>query len=302
MSSPIDALPPHIASAALDVRPTHVAIDVDHTLLREDLTISPATVTAVAASRADGLEIVLASSRPPRAMLDHLTRLDLVGEALFVALQGAMVARYLPGGGLDVVQEEPLGLEDARAVLGLAARLGLAVSWYRGEEWLVSEIDATVRREAEVVGLVPTVATLTTEREPPGKILLVTNRERLGEVLELVGRLSPNLAVQPSNGGYLEITRTGVDKASGLRAVLRRLGGEPQGLVAIGDGENDLGMYALAAVAVAPANASGRVMALATHRTDSNDEDGVATALGALVRARAHRSSSRLAPGRDRLR
>lgn len=53
--------------------------------------------------------------------------------------------------------------------------------------------------------------------------------------------------------------------------------------MAIGDGPNDLGLFALAGTSVAPANARPEVMAAATWTTRSNDDDGVAWALSVLI-------------------
>ena len=105
-----------------------------------------------------------------------------------------------------------------------------------------------------------------------------------GAVEGLVAGLSPELSATRSNGTYVEITRAGVDKASAVRYCATKLGIDAREVVAIGDGENDLSLFAFAGVSVAPANASSRVLAAASYLTDSNNDDGVATAITALLR------------------
>ena len=64
---------------------------------------------------------------------------------------------------------------------------------------------------------------------------------------------------------------------------MRAAGHRAATTVAIGDGPNDLGLFAFAGTSVAPANARPEVAAAATWSTRSNDDDGVAWALSVLV-------------------
>jgi hydroxymethylpyrimidine pyrophosphatase-like HAD family hydrolase len=57
----------------------------------------------------------------------------------------------------------------------------------------------------------------------------------------------------------------------------------PAGLMALGDGENDIEMLQLAAVSVAMGNAGAKVKGAAGFETASNDEDGVAQAIDRFV-------------------
>ena len=277
------ASPPHVREAVLTTPPSVIAIDVDHTLIHDDHSLRPATIAAVQWARDRGVHIVLASSRCPKAMLPYIERLELDDGSLFVALQGALVCRYERHGRLRVERSEPMAIADALAVDALAAEHGATATWYRGEEWLAETLDPRVQREADVVGFEPTIRRLRDEIDPPEKILLVGDRGQSERLRDAVRSLPAALAAERSNDRYVEITTSGVDKGTGVRAVLHLLGVGADRLVAMGDGENDLAMFALAAASVAPANASAFVQAHATCITDSNNDDGVAVAIRALL-------------------
>ena len=51
----------------------------------------------------------------------------------------------------------------------------------------------------------------------------------------------------------------------------------------MGDGPNDLGLFSVAGLSVAPANARHDVLAASDLRTVSNDHDGVARVLNLLA-------------------
>jgi HAD superfamily hydrolase (TIGR01484 family) len=82
-----------------------------------------------------------------------------------------------------------------------------------------------------------------------------------------------------STDGLLEVSATGVSKASGLAALAEQHGVPADRVVAFGDMPNDLPMLAWAGHGVAVANAHPEVLAIAAEVTARNDEDGVAQVL-----------------------
>lgn len=68
----------------------------------------------------------------------------------------------------------------------------------------------------------------------------------------------PLLSVQP-NRDRIDVVPAGIDKAVGLRSLLAHLGLDAPRLLSLGDGENDLPVFAMADRAVAVANAAAVV-------------------------------------------
>lgn len=70
--------------------------------------------------------------------------------------------------------------------------------------------------------------------------------------------LRPSLSLQP-NRDRIDVVAAGIDKAVGLRLLLAHLGLEGARLLCVGDGENDLPVFAMADRSVAVANAAAQV-------------------------------------------
>ncbi len=85
-----------------------------------------------------------------------------------------------------------------------------------------------------------------------------------------------SLAVTTSINGNVEFNRRGVNKGNALKALREKLGIEQNRVIAFGDNENDLDMFAEAGTAVAMENAREEIRASADCVTDDHDHDGVA--------------------------
>jgi hydroxymethylpyrimidine pyrophosphatase-like HAD family hydrolase len=83
--------------------------------------------------------------------------------------------------------------------------------------------------------------------------MLQAHRSSVRDVLRKLGL---QLELTTNNYGVLSILPSGVDKAHGVRAALRQMGLSTGDLAAIGDGENDLPLFALARYAAAVRNAA----------------------------------------------
>ena len=83
--------------------------------------------------------------------------------------------------------------------------------------------------------------------------------------------------------GQCEVLPPGVNKGSGVAALLEHLGVEPDAAVACGDAENDVEMLRLVGVGVAMGNAKPPALAAADVVVASNDDDGVAEAVRRFV-------------------
>ena len=81
----------------------------------------------------------------------------------------------------------------------------------------------------------------------------------------------------------LDIGPAGSDKAVGVRRLAKQLGIGRKDVVAFGDNLNDLELLRWAGRGVAMANADPSTLAVADEVTGTNDDDGVAVVLEALL-------------------
>jgi Cof subfamily protein (haloacid dehalogenase superfamily) len=260
-------------------------LDVDGTLLDTRHRVSPGTRDAVRRARRAGLSLLLATSRGPSALRPVLAEVDGPDGQVFIASQGAVLGRYVQD-RLDVLERSPAPRKDALAVVECASALGLSVSWYAGERWLVARVDELVEREARITGATPEVAVLAEQIAGPDKLMLVAPDDAAARLAGLAAALPSTLQAQISNPTYLEVTANGVDKAATLRRFCASNGVAAPEVLAVGDGPNDLPLFAAAGVSAAPANARPEVLAAADVVVASNDDDGVAELLDRVLAAR----------------
>lgn len=78
----------------------------------------------------------------------------------------------------------------------------------------------------------------------------------------------------------IEVNNRGVSKGNAVRALAQKYGIKREEIICIGDNENDLSMIEYAGVGIAMGNAIDSVKEIADYITSSNDDNGVAKALG----------------------
>ena len=77
----------------------------------------------------------------------------------------------------------------------------------------------------------------------------------------------------------LEITSKDADKGEALMSLAAGLGLRREEVMAMGDGNNDLGLMNAAGVSVAMGNSAPEVLEAADFQTSDNEHDGVAEAI-----------------------
>lgn len=260
-----------------------VALDVDGTLLTSDHRISRATQAALQRVHDGGVTVLPVTSRGAVAMRSVMSLAVPLRSQTFVAAQGALVGSYDADERLRIIERHPAALEPSRELVRLASAHGMTAHWFTGHDWFVSALDDSVREEARAVGADPVVEDLDALDAAPEKLMLIAPPRNPGLLDRVRARLPDGLQASVSHPGFLEITRSGVDKGWAVARYCRARGIAAAQVLAIGDGPNDLPLFAFAGTAVAPANARSEVRSAATMVTSDNDHDGVAEALDAFI-------------------
>lgn len=261
--------------------PYLVALDIDGTLLDTGMDVSPITARAVAAARAAGHHVVLATGRSLIGALPVAKNLGL-DDGWVVVSNGAVTARLAreaPGGYVLHVQHT----FDVGPVVRLArARIPgvrIAVEIVGWGYAVTHEFDrAEVNGEQRVV-----------ERADELWATPVTRAILAGpEVTSLVRPLRHlGVTATPNAQHWVDVTAPGLSKATALDTIRGMLRVDPAHTVAIGDGWNDREMLAWAEHGVAMGHAPEPVKAFAKRVTGTIHEHGAATVLHALVEGTA---------------
>ncbi len=91
-------------------------------------------------------------------------------------------------------------------------------------------------------------------------------------------------SIGPTGKVILTLTASTASKGDALRAACEHLGIDAAEVIAFGDSENDIEMFRAAGASVAMGQADERTRAAATVVSTPHDEDGVANAVGHLLR------------------
>jgi Cof subfamily protein (haloacid dehalogenase superfamily) len=258
-----------------------VATDLDGTLLRSDGLVSERTRDALASVEAAGIDVVLVTARPPR-WLGHVAHL-VGGHGIVIAGNGAFLYDVR---AQAVIRQEPL---ERILVDELVRELREAVPGvvFAGERHCGAVMDPgyAAPRPEGVSADALVVAMEQRDDVPIGKLLAAAGHEDpevfLARVVEIVGERA-QIAFSGATG-LAEITAPGVTKAAALVRWTAEREIVPEQVWAFGDMPNDLPMLRWAGRSFAVANAHPQVLAEADTVCRSNDEDGVAEVLEALV-------------------
>lgn len=107
------------------------------------------------------------------------------------------------------------------------------------------------------------------------KIAIFDDESSAQNVWPAVSHFTERVHPVLSADNWLDFMNDGVDKGSGLRVIMDRLGVAPEECMAFGDYGNDIGMLRICGESYAMANATDDVKAVCRHIAPSNDDDGV---------------------------
>ena len=274
-----------------------LALDLDGTTLAPGGVLTQRTISAINACRQRGIEIIIATGRAIDAVEPYRASLGAAGPMIY--FNGAVVAD-MPGGKIlkttlldtkaaaycvDLSREEGVyyqvyfppeiqsggvhpGKHGAPRITLMAERDGPEREMYHKHTGILAEL-GDLKEALSRPGLQGCVKSMfLAEPEVQAKL-----RPRLDE------RFGKSVYVAQTLRTFLELMDAKVSKGEGLRFAMERRSLKSEEVIAFGDEENDLPMFAAAGFSVAPSNAKDSVKAAADVVIGSNAEDGVAAFL-----------------------
>lgn len=266
-------------------RPRLVVLDLDGTTVAMNQTTPSARVRrAVQATMAAGVPVGVATGRPVWATLPTTAALGLdEPQALsLVCSNGAVVydaARHRavhqstidPGTALRA-------LARVRPDAGFAAEYGQL--GYRYTRQFRRDFPSTFLEEVDLSELAAAPTTRLSGRLPGIPVRLIHTRcEAATEWVADADLDTSEYSVEIGFSGWVDVCAPSVSKAEGVALLARDIGVDPSDVLVIGDGTNDLSMFAWAGRSIAMGQASPEVRAAADEVTASVEDDGVALAL-----------------------
>lgn len=264
-----------------------MALDLDGTLVGDDMQIRPRTVAAVRAVVGSGVAVAIVTGRMASSALPWARELGL--REPIVALQGAVV-RELPEAGRPgtgrLLYHRPLPAAVARDALAWCRTHGLDPHVNHLERMVVPAADTRAAEyERFAFGRVVVVPDLDEwVRHPVTKVISIGDPPAPTRVLPAARAHFDGRAVATvSHPMFLEFVAPGVSKGAAVRWLARRLGVDLRDALAIGDQLNDLEMIGEVGFGVAMPHGPAELRAAARLVAPPFDEDGAAQVLETYV-------------------
>jgi len=259
-----------------------LALDLDGTLMSDDLSVSPRVRRAIAAAQERGVAVTLATGR----MLDFVLPFarDLGITAPLICYQGGLIQAPDANAPLYRATMEPALV---REVLEWQARHEWHIVLYAGDDVFLDERRRPETFYRDMLGerliWVNDLFSVLEEHEPV-KFLVVAEPPEADRIeTELRRGFGGRMEVVRSHAMFVEGNPPGVSKGDALRRLAAHLSVPQAQVMAVGDQGNDAAMIAWAGVGVAMGNASPAAKAVADWIAPSLTEDGAAVAIERFV-------------------
>lgn len=271
-----------------------IGLDLDGTVFNEAKEITPRTKRAIARAIETGITVLPATGRPAIGVPKEF--LEIPGVRYCLCSNGAEIMDLQ---GKKAVYRSCLSPEKVFEI----------IPWFLQQEctcelYIDKKIYGEYRQKAFWDKVIPDPGILDYVRKtrtliedlmefyrtnpvPVDKINASFGDDALKqEAYERLKKVS-GIAISSGTPVNLEVNMEGCDKGEGLLALGRILGISKESIMACGDSSNDLAMIQKVGCGVAMRNAQPEVLAAADMVTLSNEEEGVAELLEAVMRLNA---------------
>lgn len=262
------------------VAPRLVALDLDDSLLNNELLISDRTVAAVQKAVEQNIYVVICSGRSPSAILPFVRRLDLAGTEqgrYAVASNGSVVVDLHKREEIYSAKVDGDVLAQAKKA---ADKVGLPCQVYSSSMVYASVDNEYTRMDSKLTGVPSEVVPDFENFVKSGfaKMMVPGDPKILvGLQKELAARFEGRAVVLISKPYFLEILPANCGKGEALEFLCGRLGINMKDVMAFGDSMNDESMIVKCGLSVAMSNGLDKIKDEAAFVTRlTNDQDGIA--------------------------
>lgn len=258
-----------------------IAIDLDGTLLNDELTISPDTAAAIQKAIRMGTVVTIATGR-------MFSSAKLIAEQLgihapLITYQGAMIRI---AGEAEALYERPVPPDISEKLVTIAREKNIHMQVYQDDilygdaetDKLIAYAEAVqvpYTVEPDLVGLAKKGFT---------KLLFIDEPEVLDPLQkELQVLFGESAYITKSKRTYLEVTHPEANKGSALLFLANALGIDRSEIIGIGDNHNDSELLKAAGFGIAMGNAVPEMKELADYTSLSNNDEGVLHAIDKFI-------------------
>lgn len=256
-----------------------IAMDLDDTLLRHDLSVSDHTVATLKRAADRGIKILLASGRSPEAMIPYAKRIGIDRVKSWLVCNNG--SEIITSDTNERVFEHRLPVDVAIEAFRLVLDAGLSCHIYENNIIHVSKETEFSDRDRMLSGLQPIIPDdyEALIRKGVYKLVIPGDPEFIVPIeAEFKVIFKGRATVFVSKPYFLEVLPFGAGKGEALAIIAEKtLGVTKERVMAFGDSMNDESMIRYAGMSVAMKNSRPEILKLARYVTElDNDEDGIA--------------------------
>ncbi|MDO4667240.1 MAG: Cof-type HAD-IIB family hydrolase [Streptococcus sp.] len=264
-----------------------IALDMDGTLLNNKKEIPQAHIRAIHQAIEKGVKLVLCTGRPLVGVKPYYQQLGLGSENEYIIVDNGCATHQSKDWKL--VNYHELSREDILYLYEISKQTSVQLTVFDEERYLIigEKPSDLVTYDAGLVFTTPKEISI--EEATSGKnilfqaMFLAPSKELDHFQKTYESQLDQHFSVVRSQEYIYEAMPKQVTKATALKELADKLAIQPEEIMAIGDANNDLEMLEFAGLGIAMGNAPEHVKQLADAVTDSNENNGVATAIEKFI-------------------
>lgn len=251
-----------------------LVLDLDDSLLGDDLKISKANQDAILAAIEKGVLVTIATGRMFSSTLPYVEQLGI--DIPIITYQGALIKNSLSH---ETLVHIPIEKGVAGELIEDSKRNGYHIQAYIDDEYYIEEENEhsdhyhTISgQRGKVIGNLEDY----TDREIT-KFIIIDEPCKILELEEKYEELyGHSLQVTISRPNFLEFTHRDATKGKAVKYLASMFDIDRETIIAVGDSYNDISMIEYAGVGVAMGNAPEQIREIADYTTLLNSESGVA--------------------------
>lgn len=267
----------------MEKRVKAICCDIDGTLVRDDKSLSEENIKWIQKAYQAGVHFTLVSGRPVTGVRPFYERMGIDGP----------VSCFNGGTMVDedgnIIDDHRMNFKTASTLLDVRDRnMDVDMIIFDGMKWYLERRACycypNKRKIYNCDCNTGKFRDLIREFDTNKVIYLSPSQEKLAAIVsDIKAHMDTSRLTLYRSGDFLEVMTSGYDKGSAIDALARHYGIENDEIMALGDDFNDTPMLKKAGFSVAVENAVEDAKNASRYITASNNEDGVAKAIRALV-------------------
>lgn len=262
-----------------------IAIDIDGTLVNNDLEITPKTLAVLQRAQQAGIKVVITTGRPLSGFQNYLNQLGINHQAnqYVICYNGSLLETT----DQKIIAHQSITLDDYFDLELFARRHRAYINLSTPDCMYTSnqDISPVAIYEANKVHIALKYRTLDQLEKMRDHLqvikgMILDNPQKLDHMqADIPADFKQRFTILRSEVNYLEFISKQASKEACLKKLASYLHLQPAEIMAFGNGYNDIGMVKFAGIGVAMANGVKKLRDQANYVTSDNNHDGIAKAV-----------------------